>query len=395
MIEIEKKDFETVVDEIVTAKDLRLIIEKSLKNHHHYRSIILDISKGTKSRNFRVIKEIAKNRKISERFIVDQARSVISFFNQGAEEDLDDLIGCPTNGAWTLNVQDNNNSVNTTGGILLDWSITFLNTCVSITFSWSPGNTLSDSMILNPVATPDSATEYVLTVTDNSGCGSASDTVLVGIFSGLGLSMTTSNVSCSGASDGAATVSMSGIPPFTYLWDDPLAQTTATASGLDTGTYSVIVITSDSCYSSTSVTITEPPGALTAGITDSVNVICKDGNNGQATVTASGGTLPYTYLWNDPLSQTTAIASGLLADTFTVAVTDSNGCNIITNVIITEPSLLGATISASTNVNCNGANDGDATVFASGGTQPSVDMIICFKVDSKRKSSSNKDIILK
>ncbi|TDJ04902.1 MAG: LysM peptidoglycan-binding domain-containing protein [Deltaproteobacteria bacterium] len=90
MIEIEKKDFETVVDEIVTAKDLRLIIEKSLKNHHHYRSIILDISKGSKSRNFRVIKEIAKNRKISDRFIVDQARSVISFFNQGAEEDLDD-----------------------------------------------------------------------------------------------------------------------------------------------------------------------------------------------------------------------------------------------------------------------------------------------------------------
>ena len=90
MIEIEKKDFKTVVDEIVTAKDLRLIIEKSLKNHHHYRLIILDISKGSKSRNFRLIKEIAKNRKISERFIVDQARSVISFFNQGAEEDLDD-----------------------------------------------------------------------------------------------------------------------------------------------------------------------------------------------------------------------------------------------------------------------------------------------------------------
>jgi len=90
MIEIEKKDFETVVDEIVTAKDLRLIIEKSLKNHHHYRSIILDISKGSKSKNFRLIKEIAKNRKISDRFIVDQARSVISFFNQGAEEDLDD-----------------------------------------------------------------------------------------------------------------------------------------------------------------------------------------------------------------------------------------------------------------------------------------------------------------
>jgi len=90
MIEIEKKDFETVVNEIVTAKDLRLIIEKSLKNHHHYRSIILDISKGSKSRNFRLIKKIAKNRKISDRFIVDQARSVISFFNQGAEEDLDD-----------------------------------------------------------------------------------------------------------------------------------------------------------------------------------------------------------------------------------------------------------------------------------------------------------------
>ena len=90
MIEIEKKDFETVVDEVVTAKDLRLIIEKSLKNHHHYRSIILDISKGSKSRNFRIIREISKNRKVSERFIIDQAKSVISFFNPGDESDLED-----------------------------------------------------------------------------------------------------------------------------------------------------------------------------------------------------------------------------------------------------------------------------------------------------------------
>jgi curved DNA-binding protein CbpA len=90
MIEIEKKDFEAVVDEIISTRDLRLIIEKSLKNHHHYRSIILDISKGSKSRNFRIINEISKNKKISDRFIVDQAKSVISFFNPGDEGGIDD-----------------------------------------------------------------------------------------------------------------------------------------------------------------------------------------------------------------------------------------------------------------------------------------------------------------
>ncbi len=90
MIELEKKDYEAVVSEIVSTKDLRLLIEKSIKNHRHYRSIVLDISKGPKSRNFKIIKEISKSKKISESFIVDQAKSVVSFFSPDDVDELED-----------------------------------------------------------------------------------------------------------------------------------------------------------------------------------------------------------------------------------------------------------------------------------------------------------------
>src|SRR5690606_80136 len=127
----------------------------------------------------------------------------------------------------------------------------------------------------------------------------------------------------------------------------------------------VTVTDANNCTTITNVTIAEPL-ILEASITltNVVNISCFDGNDGSAMVTVSGGTAPYTYLWNDATAQTTATATGLAAGTYTVTVTDANNCTTTTIVTIAEPTLLEAAIVLANvvNVSCFDGNDGEATV---------------------------------
>ncbi|WP_255038018.1 SprB repeat-containing protein, partial [Lacihabitans soyangensis] len=92
-------------------------------------------------------------------------------------------------------------------------------------------------------------------------------------------------------------------------------------------------------------------------------------DTGSATVTASNGTAPYSYSWA-PSGGTAATATGLVAGIYTITVTDANACQQTATVNITQPTALVASISAQTNVLCNGASTGSATVTASNGTAP-------------------------
>src|SRR5690606_37380218 len=121
------------------------------------------------------------------------------------------------------------------------------------------------------------------------------------------------------------------------------------------------------CTTISTVTITEPP-LLTANISATTNVSCNGLSNGRAVVTANGGTLPYTYLWND--NQQTDTASNLSAGSYSVTVTDNKGCTATANITISEPAQLTVSNASSTDVSCNGGNDGQATVNISGGTTP-------------------------
>jgi hypothetical protein len=131
------------------------------------------------------------------------------------------------------------------------------------------------------------------------------------------------DVTCNGGSNGMAATSVSGgLAPYTYLWDDPAAQTTAIAQGLPAGTYTLQVTDNSGCISSATVTINEPPAlVVTSSSTDVAAVPC----TGTAQVTASGSTPPYTYLWSS--GQTTSSIFGLCPGTYTATVTDANGCN--------------------------------------------------------------------
>ena len=146
------------------------------------------------------------------------------------------------------------------------------------------------------------------------------------------------NASCNGVCDGEATISSSGgSAPYTYSWDDPATQTTATATGLCAGSYSVTITDSSGCGMVEQITITEPSAIVSTPTVVNATVGNADGS---ASLTVTGGAAPYNYLWDDPASQTTATATGLLAGNYTCVVTDANGCTATVSVTIGEYTLV-------------------------------------------------------
>jgi len=137
------------------------------------------------------------------------------------------------------------------------------------------------------------------------------------------------NISCFGADDGTIDVTATGSTGYTYSWNGPgtFTSTSEDLTGLAPGTYNVTVTESGNmCTAENTFTILEPT-ALVTGAGGSLNTVCEGGNDGEATATATGGALPYSYLWDDPGAQDSVIATGLTNGvTYTVTVTDDNGC---------------------------------------------------------------------
>ncbi|MNW71302.1 Rare lipoprotein A (RlpA)-like double-psi beta-barrel [compost metagenome] len=231
----------------------------------------------------------------------------------------------------------------------------------SYTYSWAPsGGT-------NATAAGLTAGTYTVTVTDANACQTTrtfnlTEPAVLDAATGGGKT----DVSCNGGTNGSATVAPTGgTPSYTYSWA-PSGGTNATASGLAAGTYTVTVTDANACQTTRTFTIDEPT-ALDASSGSTVNVSCHNGSNGSATVAPTGGTPGYTYSWA-PTGGTAATATGLAAGTYTVTVTDANACQDNQTFIVSEPDTLALTISAQTNLTCNGDSIGSATISVTGGT---------------------------
>jgi hypothetical protein len=175
-----------------------------------------------------------------------------------------------------------------------------------------------------------------------------------------------SNISCNGAADGGANASATGgTMPYTYAWSN--AATTASITGVIAGTYTVTVTDQNGCTSSSSATVTEPAMFIAASAVDS-NISCNGLSDGGATAAGTGGTMPYTYAWSN--SATTASITGIIAGTYTVTITDANGCTSTSSSTVTEPIPLVATTVIDSTISCAGTATGGATTSATGGTMP-------------------------
>lgn len=232
-------------------------------------------------------------------------------------------------------------------------------TTPGVTYLWNDNST-------NPTYTITSPGTYSVTVTDQFNC-SVSATVDVD-YVNLTASATSTDVTCMGMDDGTANVTPSGgYLPYTFSWNTNPVSTTQTITNLPAGTYMVTVTEDNGCTATAEVTITE--SGLLDIISDSSGVSCFGLSDGSASVSVSGGASPYTYEWNTTPIQYTAGITDIVAGTYTVTITDDNGCAASVNITVPTPTQVVADIPTISPASCTGTL-GQMNASASGGTPP-------------------------
>ena len=198
------------------------------------------------------------------------------------------------------------------------------------TYAWS--NAAATSSLSNLAAGV-----YSVTINDQSGCGIVLDTTVAQPAQALSATLVETDIKCFGQSTGSARATgTGGTAGYTYSWNTSPVQTTATAGNLMAGNYTVSVTDAHGCTLTSTIAVNQPASAL--AITAShIDVLCYGNNTGNATVTASGGTTAYTYNWSTVPVQTTATASNLTANTYTITVTDANLCSASLSATISQP----------------------------------------------------------
>lgn len=229
------------------------------------------------------------------------------------------------------------------------------------TYSWNPAAGNVDSLSGLAGGT------YSVTVSDGNSCNvSASATITVPAQ--IGVSATATPVSCGGACDGSATVTVSGgSSPYNYSWNSLPPQQLQTAVLLCAGNYSVTVADAQGCTASTSTTVNN---TTTVVITlDTLNQVqCNGAANGGVFLSATGGQTPYSYAWSNNVN--TLDNPNLGPGSYSLTITDFTGCTAGDVYLITEPTLLTAAVSFTFNPRCGGGSDGIVNITVNGGVQP-------------------------
>ncbi len=228
-------------------------------------------------------------------------------------------------------------------------------------YEWSTGATTQSISNLAPG-------DYIVTVTDYYNCQSI-DTVTVNEFicPELTVNATQTNVDCNGACNGEIEITSvaNAVEPLYYEWSN--GETTALINNLCPGTYTVTITDDKNCEVIQDYTITQPEELLAnASATDET---ANDANDGTAKANPTGGISPYSYAWSN--GETTQTISGLAPGSYTVTVTDNNGCTSIESVSVAEFGCQGLAIAINqTNVQCNSECNGilDITGVTNGAT---------------------------
>jgi hypothetical protein len=233
----------------------------------------------------------------------------------------------------------------------------------SYSYSWSSGQTTATVNNLP-------AGVYTVTITDDNN-PICTDIASIAIFQPTAITntITHTDVTIQGGNDGTATANpLGGTPIYTYEWNTAPLQTTQTATGLVTGTYSVEIMDSEGCTLSDNVFINEPPCNDFLLAVNTTHVLCNGDNSGSASLFISNGTPPFTISWSSGETNVYSV-SNLSAGSYSVDVSDDNGCFTTQNFTITEPDAISLGLDP-TNSTCFGSNNATIDLTVSGGTYP-------------------------
>lgn len=229
-------------------------------------------------------------------------------------------------------------------------------------YTWS---TAGNGLTINGLAPG----AYTVTVTDVNLC-TAIATTTVTEPSVLQHSTSSNAATCGGFNGSATVLETGGTQPYTFFWL-PTGGSNATASGLSSGNYFVTVTDSRGCTDTVQISVGNI-GGVQANISTIVSVSCFGGNNGSATLSATGGTPPYFYNWS-PIGGNGPSAGGLTAGNYFVTVSDANQCIAALALNITQPlQSIQTTVSTVSDISCAGGEDGRLTLDVSGGMGPYV-----------------------
>ncbi|MCB0704858.1 MAG: choice-of-anchor L domain-containing protein [Saprospiraceae bacterium] len=236
-------------------------------------------------------------------------------------------------------------------------------------YIWSNGTS-------NPILDEVGAGIYTVTVTDLNDCETV-ESIEITEPDQIFAELDQVSALCNNGSNGSASVTTvlygttpAAISDFQFTWNTVPGQNNSMATGLVGGqTYTVTITDPAGCSIQETITIDNPaPMEILSVATEDVS--CADGSDGVATIVANGGTAPYTYQWDSTTgSQIGENAINLGAGTFTVLITDINGCQTTGSATVLEPQPLDVAFQVS-DVDCFGAATGNASVVGDGGVSP-------------------------
>jgi PKD repeat protein len=208
---------------------------------------------------------------------------------------------------------------------------------------------------------------YSIVVNAANGCSGTASATLNPSAVAPTVSTTTTSPGC-GVSDGSITASATGgATPYQYSINGGAFGTNNVFTGLAAGSYTIMVEDNNGCQGTTSVSLSSAGGPVVSATSTAVS--CLNGNNGSVTISATGGTAPYSYSIDGTNFVSTATFSNLTAGTYTVYVEDNASCTGSSSVTVSQPTT-GVTHTANvTNASCGNSN-GTISVTATGGATP-------------------------
>ncbi len=269
-------------------------------------------------------------------------------------------------GTYSISVKDasgfivSTNSVDITAPPALSASANVSNDIITVTaiggtgsLQYSIGGAPQNNNVFSSVANG----TYTVTVTDGNGC-TATATATVAVNTLVVSASPTSSISCFGENDATITVTVSGgSPDFQYSLNGGAPQNSNLFPNLGPGSYTIQVTDADGFTQTTNAITISNPAQLAAAAAVNMDVI---------TVAATGGTGSLQYSIGGAL-QSSNIFSGVANGTYTITVTDANGCTATTMATVAVNTLI-VSASLTNGISCFGANNATITVSVAGGS---------------------------